>query len=112
MRGAQAGIHSELLSLRHVGFGHRCLFTGGNKFGQLRVLLGQRKRDRMFRGETDVGDAEQRIGPGGVHLDAVKVGNRRLQSKRQFHTATLTNPVPLHNAHGLWPAFQRIESLQ
>ena len=112
VRGAQARIHAELLGLRHVGLGDRCLLAGGDEFSELSVVFCQRQRNRMFCGQTDVGHTVERIGPGGVDLDAIEVGHRFIQPKGQLHAAAFSNPVALHGAHGLGPAVQRVEALQ
>ena len=66
----------------------------------------------MFCGQTDVGHTVERIGPGGVDLNAIEIGNRFIQSKRQLYAAAFSNPVSLHGAHGLGPAVQRVQPLQ
>ena len=112
VRGTQARIHAELLGLRHVGLGDRCLLTGGDEFSELSVVFCQRQRNRMFRGQTDIGHTVERVGPGGIDLDAIEVGHRFIQPKGQRHAAAFSNPVALHGAHGLGPAVQRVEALQ
>ena len=112
MRGTQARIHAELLGLRHVGLGDRCLLAGGDEFRKLSVVLGQCQRNGMFRGQTDVGHTVERVGPGGIDLDAIEVGHRFIQPKGQLHAAAFSNPVALHGAHGLGPAVQCVEALQ
>ena len=112
MGGTQASIHAELLGLRHVGFGDRCLLAGGDEFGEFSIVLSQRQRNGMFCGQTDVGHTVERIGPGGVDLNAIEIGNGFIQSKRQLHAAAFSNPVSLHGAHGLGPAVQRVQALQ
>ena len=112
MRGTQARIHAELLGLRHVGLGDRCLLAGGDEFRKLSVVLGQCQRNRMFRGQTDVGHTVERVGPGGIDLDAIEVGHRFIQLKGQLHAATFSNPVALHGAHGFGPAVQRVQAFE
>ena len=66
----------------------------------------------MFCRQTDVGHTVERVGPGGIDLDAIEVGHRFIQPKGQLHAAAFSNPVALHGAHGLGPAVQRVEALQ
>ncbi len=112
MRGTQARIHAELFGLGHVGLGDRCLLAGGNEFSELSVVLRQRQRNRMFRGQTNVGHAVERVGPGGIDLDAIEVGHRFIQSKGQRHAAAFSNPVALHGAHGFGPTVKRVQALE
>ena len=112
VRGTQARIHAKLLGLRHVGLGDRCLLAGGDEFSEFGIVLGQRQRDRMFRGQTDVGHTVERVGPGGIDLDAIEVGHRFIQPKGQLHAAAFSNPVALHGAHGLGPAVQRVQPFE
>ena len=62
----------------------------------------------MLRCQHHIGDAENRVGPGGEHRDrlaavpAVGADHR----KCKFGTAAATDPVGLHRAHPLWPALE------
>ena len=88
------------------------MLASGDEFGEFSIFLSQRQRNRMFCCQTDVSHTVEGVGSSGVDLDAIKVSNGFIQSKRQLHAATLSNPVSLHGAHGLGPAVQRIEALQ
>ena len=78
---------------------------------QLLVLFRQRGRQRMIRRHGAEGHAENRVRPGGEHLQRLMPLRQRLAFQRKAHQEALgaADPVALHQPDLVRPAVERIQ---
>jgi len=103
--------HALLFHGGDVRLGHASLFAFFNEGGQFRIVLGGPGGQGVFGGHGHEGDPHQGVGPGGENPQLVGF-TVQLVGEGQAHAGALADPVFLHQAYLLGPAFQLIQICQ
>ena len=113
---AQAGVETHLFGGLDLGGGGAALAAFGVERSHVGVVTFQRLGQRVIGRDADKGRTGQRVGAGGVNLDAVKaVGRGRAivrftdQRKCKLQPARFADPVLLHQPHLGGPVVQTVQ---
>src|SRR5690606_3538460 len=113
VRHGEPGVHPFFFTQGNVGFCLAALFATLDKVRQCRVVFSRARRKRVFGRHGAEGDAHDGVGACGKYIHAavlhkLAVGVSDVMGEGETNALTAANPVFLHDAHALGPAFQPI----
>ena len=108
----EAGVEAELLGLFQRLLGGAAAPRLGAEFRHIRALGLEPPCKRVIRRQRDEGRAHQRVGPGGVDLDAVMALGAVGEAKGELQPARPPDPVFLHGADLGGPVVEAVERIE
>jgi hypothetical protein len=111
MRHGESRGHALLLHRGEVRLHHAALLALLDEGSERRIAGGGMRGERMLGSHGAEGDAHQRVGARGEHLQLAGLAVERV-GERDVHALAAADPVGLHQPHALRPAGQTVERVE